>query len=70
MNVIDKKFTLEISEAEARELSDIFHFAYKNLRDEYNKDHNESTWKKAHSAQVFRNDIAALINVRYCGEDA
>ena len=70
MNIIERKFAVEISEQEARLLSEVLHYAYKGLGEEYNKSKTESTWKLAHSAQVFRNDFAGLIGVKYCGEDA
>ena len=69
----DKTFILEITDKEAKELADVLNTAYKALREEYETKNDQMAATRYHqmeSAREFRNMIAGLINLRYCGIDA
>lgn len=73
MKFIEKTFILEITEDDAKALSDALHTAYINLRSEYEQCGGEMAARKYQqmkSAREFRNVIAGLINRTYCGADA
>lgn len=72
MQMLERKFTLEITAEEANALSDVLNSAYKALSAEWEDEEklNPALYEKVCTAKQFRNAFAGLINKQYMGVDA